>query len=400
MEFTEIITSTLSCYSPCGNWIASWEDGRILTVYDAFSLEATYKTALPPFKKDISMQWLVDFVILNDTSSVVVLDLTGKLVAQMTEPIEIVNVSTFYSWIVVQLEVSFGCKLYNLKNAEARFIRNVRCARASGNDLLVLLTDGTITCFDRELKAVKSAPLNCQAFQVNNDTIYGYDSSSFKLVVSDVEVFAIKSVPFMMDCGVSRLISSGDHLATCILEDGTILLLNCLLNKVISRVIVGGSCVVFKETLTEADTHKYEASHSPIKQCMKFSSCSMGSDEHWSLHRTNFVYVFKRNSLIACLQQLSPVIATIWHPTLHILTILCQEPTCMYVWQPRGAHCIPVPFDKLYAKEVMWHPDGECALLIGQQGFCVVVPEESMMATVHKDAQIPKSVQEEQRLSV
>lgn len=396
MEFTEVIASTLSCYSPCGNWIASWEDGRALTVYDAFSLEVMYRTTLPPFKGDVYMQWLANLVILNDTLSILVLDITGRLVAEITEPIEIMNVSTFYSWIVVQLEVSFGCKLYNLENSEARFIRNLRCARTAGEDLLVLLTDGNITCFDKDLKAIKSTPLNCQTFQVNNDTIYGYDSSSFKLVASDIESFAIKSVPFMMDCGVSKIVSSGNPLATCILEDGSMLLLNCLLNKVMNMVTVGGSCVIFKETLTETDTHKYEASHSAIKQYTKFSDCSMGADEHWSVHRTNFVYVFKRNSLIACLQQLSPIVTTIWHPTLHILTILCQEPTCMYVWQPQGAHCIPVPFDKLYAKEVMWHPDGECALLIGQRGFCVVVPEEGMTETVHKDTHMPINVQVEQ----
>ena len=170
------------------------------------------------------------------------------------------------------------------------------------------------------------------------------------------------------------------------------LLLNCLLNKVMKKVTVGGSCVVFKESLTEADTHKYEASYSAIKQYTKFSDCSMGPDGHWSVHRTNFVYVFKRNSLIACLQQLSPIVTTIWHPTLHTLTILCQEPTCMYVWQPQGAHCIPVPFDKLYAKEVIWHPDGECALLIGQRGFCVVVPEESMTETVQRTLVCPQAL--------
>ena len=261
----------------------------------------------------------------------------------------------------------------------------------------VLLTDGTVTCFDKELKAIKSTPLNCQTLQINNDTIYGYDSSSFKLVASDVEALAIKSVPFMNDCGISRIVSSGNHLAVCSLEDGSVLLLNCLLNKIMNRVSIGGEpCVVFRETLTETDTHKYEASHSPIKQCAKFGGCSMGPNQHWSVHRANFVYVFKRNSLIACLQQLSPVVTTTWHPTLHILTILCQEPTCMYVWQPQGAHCIPVPFEKMYAKEVMWHPEGECALLVGQRGFCVVVPEEGMAETAHKDTHTLTDVQEEE----
>ena len=371
----------------------------MLTVYDAFSLEEKYKIAPPPFKRDVSMQWLADLVILNDTSSILALNLAGQLVAQIMEPIEIKSTSTFCSWIVVQLEVSFGCKLYNLESAEARFIRNVRCARTAGEDLFVLLTDGTVTRFDRELKAIKSVPLNCQTFQINNDTIHGYDSSSFKLVASDVEVLAIRSAPFMSDCGVSRIVFSGNHLAACLLEDGGVLLLNCLLNKIMCRVSAGGeSCVVFRETLTETDTHRYEASHSAIKQCMKFSDCSMGPDEYWSVHRASWVYVFKRSALIACLQQLSPVVTTTWHPTLHILTILCQEPTCMYVWQPQGAHCIPVPFEKLYAKEVMWHPEGECALLVGQRGFCVVVPEEGMTETAHKATHTLTNVQKEEQL--
>ena len=96
------------------------------------------QTAPLPFKREVSMQWLAGFVILNDTSGfILVLDLKGKLVAQITEPIEVMSVSTFCSWIVVQLEVSFGCKLYNLESAEARFIRNVRCARTAGRRYLL-----------------------------------------------------------------------------------------------------------------------------------------------------------------------------------------------------------------------------------------------------------------------
>lgn len=401
MEFTEIIRSSQSCYSPCGNWIASWDDdARMLSVYDAFSLEAKYRSTLLTLKKDISMQWLADLVILNDTSNVLVLDLAGRVVAEITEPIEIVDVSVYYSWIVIQLDVSFGCKLYNLESAEAKFIKNVRCARAAGEDLLVLLTDGVVTCFDRELKAIKSAPLNCQTFQESNGIIYGYDSTSFKLAVGDPGALAMKNIPSTADCGISRIVFSDKHLAACILEDGSILLINCLLNKVMKRVSAEGSCVLFKEIITEAGIHKYEASHGRVKQCTRFSDCSMGPGEYWSVHRANFVYVFKRNSLVARLQQLDPVVVTTWHPTLQILTILCQAPTCTYVWQPQGAHCIPVPFDKLYAKDVKWHPDGECALLIGQRGFCVVVPEEDMIEARHTDTSMSATVQEEEHLLV
>ena len=54
-----------------------------------------------------------------------------------------------------------------------------------------------------------------------------------------------------------------------------------------------------------------------------------------------------------------------------------------------------MPFDKLYAKEIRWHPDGECAMLIGQQGFCVVVPEEGMTETEQTHYLSSASVQEE-----
>ena len=136
--------------------------------------------------------------------------------------------------------------------------------------------------------------------------------------------------------------------------------------------------VIFRETLTDANVHKYEASHGHVRECTKFADCSMGADAHWSLHRGSIVYIFRQGALIACLQQLGPVLTTAWHPTHPVLTIICQDSACIYAWQPRGAHCIPVPFDKFHVRGIRWHLEGECALLVGEKGFCVVVPEEGM----------------------
>ena len=124
----------------------------------------------------------------------------------------------------------------------------------------------------------------------------------------------------------------------------------------------------------EGGVHRYEASHGYVKQCTRFGDCCTGPDAHWAVCREECVYIFKQSALIACLQQLDSVISINWHPTLCILTILCQNARCVYVWQAQGAHCIPIPFDGFQVREIRWHPEGECALLIGERGCCVVVP--------------------------
>ena len=372
----------------------------MLVVYDAFSLEPVYKTVIPHLKETVNMQWLFNLVILNDTSNVIVIDSKGSMIAEMMESIQIANVTTFHSWIVIQLDVSLGCKLYDVESGEARFIRNVKSVACSDNHLFVSFTDGMMSCFDRELRVCKSVALGCPVLQVCDQVIYGYDVSVFRIAISDVESVAFRSVSFGMDGGVSRIVAFKKDVAACMMNDGSVLLLNCLLGKIMKRVIAGGECVVFKERVMEGGVHRYEASHGYVKQCTRFGDCCTGPDAHWAVCREECVYIFKQSALIACLQQLDSVISINWHPTLCILTILCQNAQCVYVWQAQGAHCIPIPFDGFHVREIKWHPEGECALLIGERGCCVVVPEESMMVSGGEEMKDIGDVQERESVTV
>ena len=372
----------------------------MLVVYDAFSLEPVCKTVIPHLKETVNMQWLFNLVILNDASNVIVIDSKGSVIAEMMESIQIVNVTTFHSWIVIQLDVSLGCKLYDVESGEARFIRNVKSVACSDNHLFVSFTDGMMSCFDRELRVCKSVALGCPVLQVCDQFIYGYDVSMFRIAISDVESVAFKSVSFGMDGGVSRIVAFKKDVAACMMNDGSVLLLNSLLGKIMKRVIAGGECVVFKERVMEGGVHRYEASHGYVKQCTRFGDCCTGPDAHWAVCREECVYIFKQSALIACLQQLDSVISINWHPTLCILTILCQNARCVYVWQAQGAHCIPIPFDGFHVREIQWHPEGECALLIGERGCCVVVPEERMMVSGGEEMKDIGDVQERKSVTV
>ena len=177
MEFTEVIASTLSCYSPCGNWIASWEDGRMLTVYDAFSLEAKYRITLPPFKRGRlhamanRSRYFKRHFEYSCTRSLKEASCRNHRAHRNHECVHILLMDC----------CSIGCFLWMQTCTTWRVLKQDLLEMLDvlvllGEDLLVLLTDGNITCFDKELKTIKSTPLNCQTFQVSNDTIYGYDS--------------------------------------------------------------------------------------------------------------------------------------------------------------------------------------------------------------------------------
>ena len=187
-------------------------------------------------------------VLLNDTSSVVVLNSAGSVIAEMTEPIQIVMSLHFvhglsFNWMS---PLGASCTIWRaLKRDSSETSNPFRVVM-----LVVCPVDGwSDYWFDGELRAIKSVPLNCQAFQIcNNSTIYGYDSSSSRIVVSDVDSLVTKSVSFVMDCGVSRIVASKKHFATCMMEDGSVCVCECLLNRIMRRVIASGECDIQGDT--------------------------------------------------------------------------------------------------------------------------------------------------------
>lgn len=88
------------------------------------------------------------------------------------------------------------------------------------------------------------------------------------------------------------------------------------------------------------------------------------------------VWIFNLSELIivAVLQQAHPVRSLSWHDASPILTIITNDASHLFVWQPTGCLCIPQPAVQ-DARHLAWMAYKDTLLISGGSSFSLAVPD-------------------------
>lgn len=89
-----------------------------------------------------------------------------------------------------------------------------------------------------------------------------------------------------------------------------------------------------------------------------------------------YVWILNVSELIivAVLQQVHSVRSLIWHDSNPILTVITNDTSNLFVWQPTGCMCIPQPAVQ-DARHLAWMAHKDTLLISGSSSFSLAVPD-------------------------